>query len=111
MRLKPYIVEKKIPEQTKAYLLVLANQIVEIALSLGELHFVHALASVPMQKGLPTEHDGELLGDALPGLLDGGGIANKGCGHLEPLGGDVTDGGLDIVGDPLDKVRGVLVDS
>ena len=74
-------------------------------------HLVHALASVPMQKGLPTEHDGELLGDALPGLLDGGGIANKGCGHLEPLGGDVTDGGLDIVGDPLDKVRGVLVDS
>ena len=63
-----------------------------------------------MQKRLAPEHDGELLGDALPGLLDGGGVANKGGGHLEPLGGDVTDGGLDIVGDPLDKVRGVLVD-
>ena len=74
-------------------------------------HLVHSFTRVPVEKGLAAEHDGELLGDALPGLLDGGGIANKGCGHLEPLGGDVTDGGLDIVGDPLDKVRGVLVDS
>ena len=63
-----------------------------------------------MQKRLAPEHDGELLGDALPGLLDGGGVANKGGGHLEALGRDVADGGLDVVGDPLDEVRGVLVD-
>ena len=63
-----------------------------------------------MEEGLATEHDGELLGDALPGLLDGGGVAHEGGGHLEALGGDVADGGLDVVGDPLDEVGGVLVD-
>ena len=31
--------------------------------------------------------DSELLGDALPGLLDGGGVANDGGGHLEAFGG------------------------
>jgi len=30
--------------------------------------------------------------------------------YLEPLGGDVANGGLDVVGDPLDEVGGVLVD-
>ena len=56
-----------------------------------------------MEEGLATEHDCELLGDALPGLLDGGGVANEGGGHLEALGDDV-------VGDPLDEVGGVPVD-
>ena len=37
-------------------------------------------------------------------------VSDEGGGHLEALGRDVTDGGLDIVGDPLDKVAGVLVD-
>ena len=49
-------------------------------------HLVHALASVPMQERLPTEHDGELLGDALPGLLDGGGVANKGIYRYDSTG-------------------------
>ena len=29
--------------------------------------------------------------------------------HLETPGGNITDGGLDIVGDPLDEVAAVLV--
>ena len=91
-------------------LLILRHQIIEVGLGLGELHLVHALAGVPVEEGLATEHDSELLGDALPGLLDGGGVANEGGGHLEALGGDVADGGLDVVGDPLDEVGGVLVD-
>merc|ERR1711881_685283 len=62
-----------------------------------------------MKESLSSEHSSELLGDSLEHLLDGGGVTNEGDRHLEALGGDITDGGLDVVGDPLDEVRGVLV--
>merc|ERR1711939_1045494 len=42
-------------------------------------------------------------------LLDGGGVTDEDGGHLKTLWRDVTDGGLDVVRDPLDEVRGVLV--
>ena len=58
---------------------------------------------------LSPEHGGELLGDPLEELLDGGGVADEGGGHLETSGGNVTDSGLDVVGDPLHEVGGVLV--
>ena len=32
-------------------------------------------------------------------------MADEGGGHLQPLGRDVADGALDVVGDPLDAVR------
>ena len=35
-------------------------------------------------------------------------IAEEGDGHLQALGRDVADGGLHVVRDPLDEVRGVL---
>merc|ERR1712188_66494 len=55
------------------------------------------------------EHATELLGHTLPELLDGSGVAKEhGC-HLEALWWDVTHGGLDVIGDPLDEVRRVLV--
>mmetsp|Transcript_13666 Transcript_13666/g.19951 ORF Transcript_13666/g.19951 Transcript_13666/m.19951 type:complete len:499 (-) Transcript_13666:33-1529(-) len=90
-------------------LLVLGDKIVHVGLSLGELHLVHTLASVPVQEGLAAEHSSELLADALEHLLDGGRVANEGGGHLETLRGDVAHGGLDVVGDPLDEVGRVLV--
>ena len=62
-----------------------------------------------MQESLAAEHGGELLGDALEELLDGGGVTDEGGGHLEATWWDVTDGGLDVVRDPLNKVGGVLV--
>merc|ERR1719345_588038 len=62
-----------------------------------------------MKEGLSSEHSGELLSNTLEHLLDGGGVSEEGDGHLESLGWDVTDGGLDVVGDPLDEVRRVLV--
>ena len=62
-----------------------------------------------MQEGLATEHGCELLGDALEQLLDGRAVADESDGHLEATGGNVTDGGLDVVGDPFDKVTAVLV--
>ena len=76
---------------------------------LGELHLVHALACVPVEEGLPSEHGGELLGDPLEDLLDGRRVADKGGGHGKAPGRDVADGSLDIVGDPLDEVTAVLV--
>lgn len=62
-----------------------------------------------MKESLAPEHGCKLLADALEHLLDGSGVAHKGGGHLEALGGDVTDGRLDVVGDPLHEVGGVLV--
>ena len=40
-------------------LLVLGDQVVHVALRLRELHFIHALARVPVQERLAAEHAGE----------------------------------------------------
>merc|ERR1739848_120819 len=90
-------------------LLVLGDEIVHVGLGLSELHLIHTLTGVPVKEGLATEHASELLGNALPELLDGGGVTDEDGGHLETLWRDVADGGLDVVRDPLDEVRGVLV--
>jgi hypothetical protein len=91
-------------------LLVLRHEVIHVALGLSELHLVHALASVPVKESLTPEHGCELLCHSLPYLLDGRGVAHKSGRHLETLGGDVANGGLHVVGDPLHKVAGVLVD-
>ena len=62
-----------------------------------------------MEESLATEHGGELLRDALEELLDGGGVAHEGGGHLQAAGRDVAHGGLDVVGDPFHEVAAVLV--
>ncbi len=62
-----------------------------------------------MEESLSSEHSSELLSDSLEHLLDGSGVTDEGGGHLETVGWDVTDGGLDVVGNPLDEVRRVLV--
>ena len=62
-----------------------------------------------MEESFPPEHGGELLGDPLEDLLDGGGVTHEGGGHLETSWWDVTDTGHDVVGDPFDKVGRVLV--
>merc|ERR1712118_146594 len=90
-------------------LLVLRNEVVHVALCLRGLHLVHALACVPMQESLAAEHGGEILGHSLEHLLDGGGIARERDSHLQALWWDVADGSLDVLRDPLDEVRAVLV--
>merc|ERR1712124_207649 len=90
-------------------LLVLGNKIVHVGLSLGELHLVHALTGVPVEEGLAAEHAGELLGDTLPELLDGGGVTDEDGCHLQALRWDIANRGLDVVRDPLHEVGGVLV--
>merc|ERR1719389_1112829 len=62
-----------------------------------------------MKEGLSAEHSGELLTNSLEHLLDGSRVTEEGDGHLETLWWDIADGGLDVVGDPLNEVRGVLV--
>merc|ERR1719389_878395 len=90
-------------------LLVLGHKIVHVRLSLGELHLVHALTSVPVKESLTTEHASELLRHTLPELLDGGRVAKEDGGHLQALWWDIANGRLDVVGDPLNKVARVLV--
>ena len=62
-----------------------------------------------MQESLAPEHGSELFGDALEQLLDGSGVSNESGGHFETTRWDVTDGCLDVVWDPFNKVGGVLV--
>ena len=62
-----------------------------------------------MQESLAPEHGGELLSNTLEELLDSGGVADEGGGHLETAGGDRAEGGLDVVGNPLNEVGRVLV--
>ena len=62
-----------------------------------------------MQESLSSEHSGELFAHSLEQLLDGGAVSDEGGRHLQTSGRDVTDGGLDIVGDPFDEVAAVLV--
>ncbi|BAS94016.1 Os05g0413332, partial [Oryza sativa Japonica Group] len=90
-------------------LLVLGDEVVHVALRLGELHLVHALARVPVQERLPPEHGRELLADAAEHLLDGGGVADERRRHGEAARRDVTHARLDVVGDPLHEVGRVLV--
>ncbi|KFU92080.1 hypothetical protein M959_00545, partial [Chaetura pelagica] len=85
------------------------DQVVHVALGLGELHLVHALARVPVQESLAPEHGRELLRDPLEELLDGRAVADEGGRHLEAARGDVADGRLHVVGDPLHEVAAVLV--
>ena len=62
-----------------------------------------------MKESLSSKHGSELFGDSLEQLLNGSGVANEGGGHLKSSRWDVADSGLDVVGDPLNKVGAVLV--
>merc|ERR1711997_796048 len=62
-----------------------------------------------MQESLATEHSSELLRNALEQLLDGGRVTNESGSHFQTTRRDVTNSSLDIVGDPFNKVRTVLV--
>ena len=64
----------------------------------------------PVEESLPAEHGRELLGHALPDLLDGGRVAHESRRHLEALGRHVTNRRLHVVRNPLHEVRRVLVD-
>ena len=62
-----------------------------------------------MEEGLSSEHAGELFSNSLEHLLDGGGVTEEGNSHLKTLWWDIADGGFDVVWDPFNEIRGVLV--
>merc|ERR1719329_2050720 len=90
-------------------LLVLGDQVIHVGFSLCELHLVHTLTGVPVKECLTAEHCSEELSHTLEHLLDCGGVAEEGNGHLQALWWNVAHGCLDVVWDPFNKVRRVLV--
>merc|ERR1712146_882702 len=88
-----------------------SEKIVQVGLSLSELHLVHTFTSVPVQESLTSEHRGKLLGDTLPYFLGGSGVTNERDSHLKTFRRNITNGGLDIVRDPLNEVRRVFIDN
>jgi len=62
-----------------------------------------------VKEGLSAEHRGELLGHSLEHLLNARIISDEGYRHFQSFRWDITDRGLDVVGDPLNEVAGVLV--
>merc|ERR1719491_18976 len=90
-------------------LLILRHEVVHVGFGLGEFHFVHTFTSIPVEERLASEHTSEILSNALEHLLDGGGVSEETTSHLQTLGRDIADGGLDVVRDPLHEVGRVLV--
>jgi hypothetical protein len=62
-----------------------------------------------MQESLSSEHGSELVTNTLEELLDGGRVADEGRRHLEATWRNGAKSGLNVVGNPLNEVRGVLV--
>ena len=62
-----------------------------------------------MEESLSSEHSSELFGDSLEHLLDSSRVTNESNRHLKSFWWDITDSGLNVVGDPFNKVRGVFV--
>ena len=62
-----------------------------------------------MQERLALEHRSELVAHTTEQLLDRSAVAEEGNSHLEAARRDVALRGEDVVGNPLDEVRRVLV--
>jgi len=90
-------------------LLILRDEIVHVGFGFSELHLIHTLTGVPVEECLSSEHAGELFSNSLEHLLDGGGVTEEGNGHLESLWWDIANSGFDVVWNPFNEVRGVLV--
>ncbi|KFQ24449.1 hypothetical protein N331_04995, partial [Merops nubicus] len=84
-------------------------QVVHVALSLCELHLVHALARVPVQESLSAEHGRELLRNAFEQLLDGRAVPDEGGRHFEAARWNVTDSRFNVIRDPLNEIAAVFV--
>lgn len=95
-------------QTSRLVLLVLGDEIDEVALGLCELHLIHALARVPVQEGLPPEHERELVVGALEEILDARRVGNEGGRHAHPRRRHVTQGRRDAVWHPLDEALRLL---
>merc|ERR1712048_786714 len=90
-------------------LLVLGDKVVHIAFSFREFHFIHTFTGVPVQKGFAAEHRSEILCNTLEHFLDCSCIPKELHCHLQSLWWDITHSCLDVIGDPLNEIRRVLV--
>merc|ERR1739838_1095973 len=79
-------------------LLVFRDQVIHVGFSLSELHLVHTLTCIPMQESFTLEQ-----------FPYGCGITNKCRCHFDSTRRDVTDSSLNIVRNPFNKERGILV--
>jgi hypothetical protein len=62
-----------------------------------------------MEESLSSEHSSELFTDSLEHFLDGGGVTKESNSHLKTLWWDIANSGFDVVWDPFNEVRRVLV--
>jgi hypothetical protein len=62
-----------------------------------------------MEEGLSSEHSGELFTNSLEHFLNGGGVTKESNSHLKTLWWNITNSGFDVVWDPFNEVRRVLV--
>jgi len=90
-------------------LLVLRDKIVHVGLGFGEFHLIHTFSGVPMEESLSSEHSSELFSNSLEHLLDGSRVSEECNGHLKTLWWDIANSGFDVVWDPFDEIRRVLV--
>ncbi len=63
-----------------------------------------------MKKGPAVVHKIKRISNAPPDLLDAGFVSDEHGQHLHTCWRDVTDGGLEIVGDPFNEISQVLAD-
>src|SRR5438128_1117328 len=90
-------------------LLVLRHQIVHVGLGFRKLHLVHTFSSIPVEESLSSEHGCKLFTDSLEEFLDCSRVANEGSRHRQIPWWDITNGCLDVVGDPFDEVGRILI--
>lgn len=88
-------------------LLVLANQIIHVRLSLSKFHLIHTLRSVPVQESLSSKHGTELVTNSLEQLLDRSGVTDESSSHVQILWRNRANSSLHVVRNPLDEVVGV----
>ena len=90
-------------------LLIFGDQVVHVGFGFSEFHFVHTFTSVPVEESFSSEHSGELFSDSLEHFLDSGGVTQESDGHLQSFGGDIANGRFDVIGDPFNEIRRVLI--
>jgi len=62
-----------------------------------------------VEESFSSEHSSELFSDSLEHFLDSSGVTQESDGHLQTFRGDITNGGFDVIGDPFNEIRRVLV--
>jgi len=62
-----------------------------------------------VEESFSSEHSSELFSNSLEHFLDSSGVTQESDGHFQTFGGNITNGGFDVVGDPFNKVRRVFV--